>query len=69
MVRFSPLIARWILERHPDAAAGADGSATLTYRVADPQWLMRTVLQYGADAEIIGPPEYRHILAVALRPG
>lgn len=68
-VRFSPRIARWIAERHPDAQAAGDGAVTVSYQVADPQWLVRTVLRYGADAEVVGPPEYRDILALALRDG
>jgi proteasome accessory factor C len=65
-VRFSPRVARWVRERYPDARPAADGSALLTYSVADPQWLVQTVLQYGAEAEVIAPPEYRAIMRGAV---
>ncbi len=58
-VRFSPRIARWLEERYPDAKREKDGSAVVTYRVADPAWLVRHVLQYGPDAEVLEPAEYR----------
>jgi proteasome accessory factor C len=65
-VLFSPRVARWIRERYPDARPGDDGSALLTYQVADPQWLVQTVLQYGAEAEVIGPPAYRMVMRSAV---
>jgi predicted DNA-binding transcriptional regulator YafY len=58
-VRFSPDIARWVLEQHPDARSEADGSAVVTYRVASLDWLVRRVLQYGPEAEVLGPEVYR----------
>ena len=57
-VRYSPSIARWISEREgvePDA----DGSVTIEHPLADPEWGMRHVLQYGPDAEILEPSELR----------
>jgi len=64
-VRYSPRVARWILER-TRAAANADGSVTLEHRVADADWLARHVLQYGADAQVEDPPELRaHVARVA----
>lgn len=66
-VRFSPDIARWIVERYPDARPDADGGVIVTYRVADPQWLARTVLQYGEDAEVLAPELYRDVVRKVLR--
>ena len=65
-VRFSPGIARWLEERHPDAMLESDGSALVTYRVADPAWLVRHVLQYGPDAEVVAPTEYRDAVCQAV---
>jgi len=65
-VRFSPRVARWIRERYPSAVAQADGSALLTYRVADRNWLVRTVLEYGEDAEVVSPEPYRSVVRGAL---
>jgi predicted DNA-binding transcriptional regulator YafY len=61
-VRFSPAIARWLRERHPDATSGEDGSLVVTYPVASPEWLLRHVLQYGPEAEIIAPASFRDLM-------
>jgi proteasome accessory factor C len=61
-VRFSPVIARWIRERHPDAAVASDGSIVVTYLVASPEWLVRHVLQYGPEAEVVGPESFRELM-------
>jgi len=58
-VRFAPEIGRWLEERYPDARREPDGSVLVTYRVANPSWLVRHVLQYGPDAEVVSPAEYR----------
>lgn len=58
VVRYSPRIARWIVEKGPVEPC-ADGSVIVRYRVADPRWLVRHVLQYGCDAEVLAPAEYR----------
>ena len=68
-VRFSPGIARWLEERHPDAMLESDGSALVTFRVADPAWLVRHVLQYGPDAEVVAPAEYREAVCRAVGKG
>ena len=61
-VRYSPRIARWVGEREGVALA-ADGSLTLDHPVADETWAVRHVLQYGPEAEVIGPPEMRDVMA------
>lgn len=58
-VRFSPRVARWLKERYPSATTHHDGAVTVTYQVASPDWLVERVLQYGADAEVVGPAFYR----------
>lgn len=58
-VRFSPGIARWMTERYADAKPRQDGSVDVTFPVADPAWLVRHVLQYGPEAEVLAPAEYR----------
>ncbi len=57
-VRYSPKIARWIAERG-EGEAQPDGGYLVVHRVADPHWLVRHVLQYGAEAEVVGPEEVR----------
>jgi len=62
VVRFSPAIARWIAERElvtPDA----DGSVTVSWPLADDDWAVRHVLQYGPDATVLAPPR----IAAAVR--
>ncbi len=64
-VRYSPRIARWVAERE-GAALAADGSLTLDNPVADESWAVRHVLQYGPEAEVLGPPEMRAVMAARL---
>jgi hypothetical protein len=69
-VRYSPRIARWIAERE-GGEVDADGSLTLEHPLADVQWGVRHVLQYGPDAEVLegrvlvcdGPGRVRHLEA------
>jgi len=65
VVRYSPHIARWIAERE-GAPLAEDGSLTLGYPLADTEWALRHVLQYGADAEVLAPEAVRLALAVRL---
>lgn len=57
-VWYSPRIARWIAERE-GKEVGADGSLVLEHPLADEDWAVRHVLQYGPDAEVLEPPEVR----------
>jgi predicted DNA-binding transcriptional regulator YafY len=57
-VKYSPRIARWISERE-GLKPSRDGSLTVTHQVADPHWIVRHVLQYGPDAEVLEPDEVR----------
>lgn len=66
-VRYSQRIARWVAEREGKTLA-ADGSLTVEHQVADDSWAIRHVLQYGADAEILEPPDLRRQLAEKLEP-
>jgi predicted DNA-binding transcriptional regulator YafY len=58
-VAFDPAVARWIRERHPDGRDLPDGRFAVIYRVADPAWFVREVLQYGAAAEVLEPESLR----------
>jgi proteasome accessory factor C len=58
VVRYSPRVARWITERmqvEPDA----DGCVVVEHEVAEADWLVRHVLQYGAEAEVLSPDSLR----------
>lgn len=65
-VRFSPRIARWIAERYPGHRAASDGSVVVTFPVSSPGWLVRTVLEYGEDAEVLAPAPYRDVVRRAV---
>ncbi len=65
-VRFSPRIARWIAERER-AHLEPDGSVVVRYPIADEEWAMRHVLQYGPDAEVLEPQWLRSALLERLR--
>lgn len=64
-VRYGPRVARWIAESG-QGEAREDGSVLVTHSVADPGWLVRHVLRYGADAEVLEPPEAREWMREAL---
>ena len=57
-IRFAPRVARWIAERE-GRAPDADGSYTQQMPLADLDWLVRYVLQYGAEAEVLEPASAR----------
>lgn len=57
-VRYSPKIARWIAERE-GVAPHSDGSLTIEHPLADTDWGVRHVLQYGPDAEVLEPAAVR----------
>ena len=64
-VRYSPRIARWIAERE-DGEYEPDGSFVVRHPLADLNWGVRHVLQYGADAEALNPPPLRRAIVDAL---
>lgn len=66
LVRYGPGIARWIAERDRGPLE-ADGSALRTMPLADREWAVRHVLQYGPDAEIVSPVELREDVVARLR--
>lgn len=58
VVRYSERVARWVAEREgvePDA----DGTLTVEHPLADTDWALRHVLQYGPDAEVLAPADVR----------
>jgi proteasome accessory factor C len=58
-VAFSNKIARWLKEKYPEGREQRDGRYVVTFQVADPAWFVREVLQYGAEAEVLGPEGLR----------
>ncbi|MGE0552553.1 MAG: helix-turn-helix transcriptional regulator [Gemmatimonadales bacterium] len=64
-IRFGPRVARWIAERDEQPVA-EDGSYEQELPLADLDWVTRYVLQYGAEAEVISPPQARMAVIEAL---
>lgn len=63
VLRLAPT-ARWVIERFPvDTVSGADtaGWVTVTLPVASEQWLARTLVRLGPDAELLEPAEWRSL--------
>ncbi|HEU5208674.1 MAG TPA: WYL domain-containing protein [Longimicrobiales bacterium] len=65
-VRYSGTIARWIAEQRA-AEQGEDGSVCVTHNVADRDWFIRHVLQYGGAATVEAPAEARRWVSAAAR--
>jgi predicted DNA-binding transcriptional regulator YafY len=57
-VRYSPRVGRWIAEREGKTVA-EDGSLVLEHPLADPEWAVRHLLQYGPEAEVLEPAAVR----------
>lgn len=70
-IRFAPRQARWIRERRWHRSArvqeGLDGSLVLNLRVAETSEIVRFVLQFGHEAEVLEPPSLRAAVAEELR--
>jgi predicted DNA-binding transcriptional regulator YafY len=64
-VRYSPAIARWIEERE-GGTLEADGSLVIEYPLADHEWAIRHVLQYGPDALVVAPEVIRQAVVERL---
>ena len=64
-LRYSARIARWIAEREGKPLA-EDGSLTLDHPLADTEWAVRHVLQYGPDATVLEPAEVREAVVQRL---
>lgn len=61
-IAFSARIARWIREQYPEGEDSPDGRYIVRVPVADPRWLAREVLQYGAEAEVVAPDGLREFM-------
>ncbi|HUP20501.1 MAG TPA: WYL domain-containing protein, partial [Gemmatimonadota bacterium] len=66
-VRYSARVAPWIREASRageiEREEGPEGTLVVRHRVADPGWLVRHVLAYGAEAELLEPAEMRDLVA------
>ncbi|MEO0815543.1 MAG: WYL domain-containing protein, partial [Myxococcota bacterium] len=60
-IRFQESVAHRAAERYPphDVTKNDDGSADVRVDTSSIAWLARWVLQFGEEAEVLGPPEVR----------
>ena len=65
-VRYSARIARWIAEREGKPLA-EDGTLTVEHPLADVDWAVRHVLQYGPEVDVLEPAEVREAVVSRLR--
>jgi proteasome accessory factor C len=63
-LRYSARVARWIAEREGKPLS-EDGTLTVEHPLADTDWAVRHVLQYGPEVTVLEPDEVR--LAVVRR--
>lgn len=61
-VRFSRRVARWVRERYPRCEDAGDGRVVVTFLATSVAWLVRRVLEYGPEAEVLEPPVYREAM-------
>jgi predicted DNA-binding transcriptional regulator YafY len=54
VVRYGGRVAPWLLERGEGEPDGT-GGVLVRHQVADPGWIVRHVLQYGAEARVVEP--------------
>lgn len=65
-VRYSAQVARWIAEGE-HTQCEEDGTLLLEHDVADMDWLVRHVLQYGGEAVVEGEEEARAAVCAAVQ--
>jgi predicted DNA-binding transcriptional regulator YafY len=58
-IRYAPAVARQVRERHPGGLTLDDGSYQLRLPILTDSWIVRQVLRFGPDAEILAPPRLR----------
>jgi proteasome accessory factor C len=67
VLRLSPA-AQWVVERFPVdtvEAADADGWSRVTLPVASEQWLVKTMLRLGPEAELVAPADLGELVTAA----
>lgn len=65
-VRFSPKVARWVKDRYSAWRLEPDGSVVVTIPATSEAWLVRRVLEYGPEAEVVAPERYREAVRRAV---
>jgi predicted DNA-binding transcriptional regulator YafY len=65
-VRFAARAARQVRERYPDCEDAEGGAVLVTFLASSVEWLVRRVLEYGAEAEVLEPVSYREAMRRAV---
>jgi proteasome accessory factor C len=65
-VRFRSEVAPWVTEFYAEHETLGDGSVLVHFDATSREWLVRRVLEFGGDAEVVEPPEYRAAVARAV---
>ena len=65
-VRFTSAVAPAVAERYPVHELQADGGVVVRFTASSPAWMARTVLEYGADAQVMEPELYRRAVREAV---
>lgn len=63
-VRYDASVAAWVREMWPHEVDG-DGSVRVRHAVHDPGWLVRHVLGWGTEAELLSPARLRRLVGEA----
>lgn len=58
-VRFAADVVRWVRERQHYAYQGDDGDAVMIYRMHNTSEIKAWVMGWGAQAEVLSPPDFR----------
>jgi predicted DNA-binding transcriptional regulator YafY len=70
VLRFTPAGGRLVRDQvwfpGQESEAGADGSLRLTFPVADFREVVRDILPFGAEVEVLEPAELRRLLAATI---
>ena len=61
LVHYSSAVAPWVREHGPIEEAG-DGRVAVRFTTADPGWVVRHVLSYGPEAEVLEPLDVRDMV-------
>ncbi len=64
-VRYSPRVARWVRERYEGQDA-EDGAYVVQHRLLTDGWVVRHVLAYGGEAEVVAPGALRTAVVEAV---
>ena len=64
LVHYSAVVAPWVREHGPIEEV-ENGGVAVRFTTADPGWVVRHVLSYGPEAEVMEPPDVRDMVVGA----